>query len=264
MSFAMCVLGLYSGPPVAACGRIRGVAASHYCAKKLHVQREPLAVQQVIMLERCVVSERAVVSDRLAAGFFLVCLYGRLRYSDALRKKSLRLDTVPDSNPVDRILEATCARAKTMTSLEHKTRLLPVAVSLCGPSVDVAGQWLRKLCGCVVLSWSAKFGLPHDCRRILGYHCVNIDRSMVAYSRDAMAKPLRRLNEVIQPDAARSGYFRARSGAECRADDAEDSSSSEGCADNEEPGHSDEERACNGICVDCAPRPVTVEKQHFL
>ena len=83
-----------------ASGRIRGVAASHYCTKKLLVQRGPLSVQQVKMLERCVVSERAV-SDRLAACFFLVCLYGRLRYSDALHINSLRMDTVPDSDPVD-------------------------------------------------------------------------------------------------------------------------------------------------------------------
>lgn len=136
-----------------------------------------------------------------------------------------------------------------------------------------AGQWMRKLCGCeagsnigthsakvTLLSWSAKFGLPHDCRRILGYHCVNIDRSMVTYSRDAMAEPLRRLNEVIQsvqarrfdPDATRSGYFRTRTGAECRADDTEDSSSSEGSTDDEEPDHSDEERGCDRICAPLA------------
>ena len=144
MSFAMHVLGLYGGRPVVASGRIRGVAASHYCTKKLLVQRDPLSVQQVKMLERCVVSERAAVSDRLAAGFFLVCLYGRLRYSDALHINSLRMDTVPDSDPVDGFLEATCARTKTMTSLELKTRWLPVAAPLRSVSGCCwAGAWMQ-------------------------------------------------------------------------------------------------------------------------
>ena len=83
---------------------------------------------------------------------------------------------------------------------------------------------------------------------------------MVTYSRDAMAEPLRRLTAVIQsvragkfdPDASRSGYFRAPDGQECRAADTDDSSSSEGPTDDEAPDHSDEEHACDRVCAPLA------------
>ena len=65
------------------------------------------------------------------------------------------------------------------------------------------------------LSWAAKFGLPKDLRRMLGYHVAAGDRSMETYARDAMAGPLRELNRVLlairvakfHPDATRSGVF---------------------------------------------------------
>ena len=52
---------------------------------------------------------------------------------------------------------------------------------------------------------------------MLGYHASRGDASMLAYSRDAMAGPLRHLEKVIEdvrkgvfdPDATRSGRFRA-------------------------------------------------------
>eukprot|EP00439_Symbiodinium_sp_Y106_P061024 s4799_g9.t1 len=85
---------------------------------------------QVIVLERCVMDGTAADKDRVAAGFFLVCIYGRLRYSDALHINSVKLDVQRVQGKVIGFLEATCKRTKTMMSLETKTRLLPVAVPI--------------------------------------------------------------------------------------------------------------------------------------
>ena len=67
-----------------------------------------------------------------------------------------------------------------------------------------------------LLSWAAKFGVPRDVRRVLGYHCAVGDRATLAYSRDEVAVPVRELQKVLSairshefdPDASRSGRFR--------------------------------------------------------
>ena len=73
------------------------------------------------------------------------------------------------------------------------------------------------------LSWAAKFGLPIEVRRQLGYHSQPGDKSVVTYSRDAAALPLRELGRVLSavrartfmPDCTRSGRF-----AECGTEQA--------------------------------------------
>ena len=83
MSFAMHVLGLYGGRPVVASGRIRSVAASHYCTKKLLVQRDPLSVQQVKMLGDVLsASERRFPIAWLQVSFWFACMvaYGTLMH----------------------------------------------------------------------------------------------------------------------------------------------------------------------------------------
>ena len=56
------------------------------------------------------------------------------------------------------------------------------------------------------LSWAAKAGLGHGTRRLLGHHAAPKDRSMLTYSRDALAAPLRELDRVYE--LIRSGSFR--------------------------------------------------------
>ena len=68
-----------------------------------------------------------------------------------------------------------------------------------------------------LLAWCAKYGLPRESRRVLGYHAVPGDRAMGSYARDALAGPLREFDVVLQavragrfdPDATRSGAFTA-------------------------------------------------------
>ena len=65
-----------------------------------------------------------------------------------------------------------------------------------------------------MLSWCAKAGVGTETRKILGYHSQG-DQSMLEYSRDALAGPLRELQKVLQqvgtgsfrPDETRSGRW---------------------------------------------------------
>ena len=65
------------------------------------------------------------------------------------------------------------------------------------------------------LSWSARYGLPLEVRRQLGYHVGPNEKMTLLYSRDAAASPLRQFESVLaairsdafRPDLTRSGYF---------------------------------------------------------
>ena len=92
------------------------------------------------------------------------------------------------------------------------------------------GRWLRTVaqkigislenkgthsCKATFLSWCAKAGVSHTSRRLLGGHAKPKDTSILEYSRDALAGPLRDLGRVLdlvrskrfQPDATRSGRW---------------------------------------------------------
>jgi hypothetical protein len=66
-----------------------------------------------------------------------------------------------------------------------------------------------------LLSWSAKAGLSKEHRCILGYHTIDSNQSMLHYSRDEQAAPLRELKKLLRfiklgqfkPDNTRSGYY---------------------------------------------------------
>ena len=79
------------------------------------------------------------------------------------------------------------------------------------PIAEVGTHSLKATC----LSWCSKYGMELSMRRALGYHHTAADRSVNTYARDAMAAPLRCLQEVITsivegkffPDKTRSGMF---------------------------------------------------------
>ena len=81
------------------------------------------------------------------------------------------------------------------------------------------------------LSWMAKAGMAEKTRRLLGYHVKPKDKSLIVYSRDALAGPLYQLSELIlkiasgefKPDETRSGRWDTAEGAEDGyEDDADD------------------------------------------
>ena len=134
--------------------------------------------------------------------------------------------------------------------------------------VTAAGGWLRNLLRrtetvgsiriathslkATLLAWSSKAGLSHDDRRLLGYHTSSSDASLLVYSRDAMAGPLRSLcqliNQVVSgefnPDATRSGLFIPR-----RDDDELEASdlSSLGSEDEDDADVFEEEKAVEDV-----------------
>jgi len=75
-----------------------------------------------------------------------------------------------------------------------------------------------------LLSWAGKYGLPPGTRRRLGGHVKPKDRSLVEYSRDELAGPLRELDRVItsvsmglfDPDSGRSGRWTRNESAEAQ------------------------------------------------
>ena len=68
------------------------------------------------------------------------------------------------------------------------------------------------------LSWLAKAGVPEKVRRLLGYHVKPKDKSLIIYSRDALAGPLETLRDLIlkiamgefSPDVTRSGRWKSK------------------------------------------------------
>jgi hypothetical protein len=140
-----------------------------------------------------------------------------------------------------------------------------------------------------MLSWVAKFGLPAGPRRRLGGHVKAGDRSLVEYSRDEMAGPLRELDRVLravragtfEPDLTRSGrWVSGGGGAEepsvpcptaspvtCRASSAASSSSSSSSAseviDTDEEGSSACEEVWNASAVADEVSPVAYPSEEL-
>ena len=80
---------------------------------------------------------------------------------------------------------------------------------------DLTGRKISShSCKCTMLSYAAKFGMAWDDRLVLGGHVGHL-KSPITYSRDALARPLRLLSELLadirigrfQPDQTRSGRF---------------------------------------------------------
>ena len=324
IAFAKYVLGLTGCDEALSSGRIRGVVAVRFTIKRKLTQRPPLTVDQIRSLEFTVIDKNKSAMDRIAAGFFLLLIFGRLRFSDAQSISEMRLDKVPGSD--HGYLECGAERCKTSLTMEKKVRLLPVVVPTMSFSVDgwvedwmdlrkqqkmelgagkpllptptvegtwgkvplsceAAGDWLRGLvkekpggkvriathsCKSSILSMAAKFGLEPSTRRYLGYHSSGRDRSMLIYSRDAMAHPVREMERMIEainenrfdPDATRSGYFMGAP-VPVESKDCESSSSSGSSQDEEEFNHTDDETAVNKVVGDWGHQAVGGEQQTF-
>ena len=324
IAFAKYVLGLTGCDEALSSGRVRGVVAVHFTNKRKLTQRPPLTVDQIRSLEFTVIDKNRSAMDRIAAGFFLLLIFGRLRFSDAQSISEMHLDKVPGSD--HGYLECGAERCKTSLTMEKKVRLLPVVVPTMSFSVDgwvedwmdlrkqqkmelgagkpllptptvegtwgkvplsceAAGDWLRGLvkekpggkvriathsCKSSILSMAAKFGLEPSTRRYLGYHSSGRDRSMLIYSRDAMAHPVREMERMIEainenrfdPDATRSGYFMGAP-VPVESKDCESSSSSGSSQDEEELNHTDDETAVNKVVGDWGHQAVGGEQQTF-
>lgn len=138
-------------------------------------------------------------------------------------------------------------------------------------SVTAAAGWLRALlqgveapgpvrlgthsCKASLLSMCSKYNMSGHSRRILGYHSGSKETSMLVYSRDASAGPLRDLCNMLQmiregqflPDETRSGRF-VNLEPEAEQEDQDDGqSSSTGTEDEEDIDCEDDEKACGRV-----------------
>ena len=105
--------------------------------------------------------------------------------------------------------------------------------------IDLAGRRISShSCKSTLLSYMAKFGCDISTREILGGHVSHL-KSVLTYSRDALAGPLRELEKVLQsirtqcfcPDASRSGRFTTV----CKVEDPEQPFAANEALNTEEP-----------------------------
>eukprot|EP00435_Cladocopium_sp_Y103_P055129 s946_g18.t1 len=244
ISFANFHFGLDRADAVLSSGRIRGCSSKHYAEKRKLVQRPPLSQEQVVALEKIVLDESRTDVDRIGAGFFLVLVYGRLRFSDAQHVSNLILDM---PNPRQGFLEGTAGRTKISVSLERKCGFLPIAIPTIRQHMgeDAIECW----------SWEPVAESPFE----RGYHSEGRDRSMLTYSRDGMAGPLRLLCKMLAevkqgrfiPDSTRSGRFpeeyRNPDAAEEDRKSEASSSSSDGSDHESDVDHGAEENAMKEV-----------------
>ena len=134
IAFAKYVLGLTGCDEVLSSGRVRGAVAIHFTNKRKLTQRPPLTVDQIRSLELTVIDKSKSAMDRIASGFFLLLVFGRLRFSDAQSISEMRFDKVPGSDYG--YLECGAERCKTSLTMEKKVRLLPIVVPTMSFSVD--------------------------------------------------------------------------------------------------------------------------------
>ena len=101
----------------------------------------------------------------------------------------------------------------TTEMMSHVRRLLRATGAPQRMLANKTSHSLKATC----LSWAAKAALPVETRRILGGHAQPGDVSVLEYSRDAMAGPLKALDGVIaqirdgrfDPDQTRSGRWKS-------------------------------------------------------
>ena len=138
LNFSVHVLGLSEAAAASNSARVVGIARAAYLSKKKTVRRPPLTAKMVAALERLVCDAQASAIDRVCAGFFLICVFMRARYSDGLNMGCISVDRVPGAK-LEGYLEAGVERSFTA---ERKTDSLSMVCPLRGiTDLDWYDQW---------------------------------------------------------------------------------------------------------------------------
>ena len=141
LNFGFHILGM-TGADDACSPRVIGLARGCFLQKRKKKPKPPLSVDMVKGLERLVCNASAPPGDRIVAGFFLVCVYARARFSDALHMEELKVDRVPGPQ-LHGYLETAVSRSKTSYTVERKTEHLPMVVPLRGlTGKDWVSAWV--------------------------------------------------------------------------------------------------------------------------
>ena len=126
--FCKHIMGLESADIVLESRLLSGAAQRHFSGKRLLSQAPVLKVADVKELER-ICCKTTCFMDRYIAGVFLVCIYGRCRWSDIANLNSCDLTD-------ESFIELTTVVHKTSITAVRKTTLLPIAV----PTVGLTGS----------------------------------------------------------------------------------------------------------------------------
>ena len=144
LSFAHHLLGLKGDIDRILNVRTKGVSHEWFLKKRKLVQKPPLSAAQLTHLELVVLDDQMGVHDRIAAGFFLFATYSRARYTDALHVTNLQLDITLRDGEAHGWIEAEASRTKTSTTLEKKTRHLPMSAPIRTLTrKDWSGVWMQ-------------------------------------------------------------------------------------------------------------------------
>ena len=125
ISFCHHVLGATGAIDCLQSNRLLGVARIAYLKKRKKLQRPPFTVEMVVRLELFVCDISNGATDRICAGFFVLLIYMRARYSDGQAMASLHEDPGLHGG-LSGYLEADVSRTKAAFTTERKTMLLPM------------------------------------------------------------------------------------------------------------------------------------------
>ena len=139
LAFSMGVLGLDGVRDVLESRRITGAAFSVMVKKKKLKQKKVLTVPMIVSLERRTCFAETI-QDRIGAGTFTLILYLRARFTDAQHIEEMEEDRFEGKG----YLQCMTSKTKTSTTLEKKTRFLPMAATTEGLSgLDWVKQYLQ-------------------------------------------------------------------------------------------------------------------------
>ena len=142
LRFAHYVMGMLCALDCANSPRVAGVSRTMFLSKKKLRQRPPLTVAMLLALEKLTCDSDASALDRVIAGFFVLLVLARARFSDGLNLLHLR-EEIPASasrGSLAGYVEANVSRTKAAYTVQRKTMFLPVVA----PRHGVSGlDWFR-------------------------------------------------------------------------------------------------------------------------
>ena len=127
MAFSLGMLGIDGAESVIRSERVLGLCHNSELKKAPTRPATELLVSEVESLERILFDDEAWLPDRVAAGHFLLCIYGRLRWSDS---QELQHPIIDRRSTGGGYLETCTLRTKTSTTAAKKTSWLPVVCLL--------------------------------------------------------------------------------------------------------------------------------------
>ena len=120
--------------------RVKGICFRYNLTKRPFRQAQVLSVLMVSALESILASPAEFLPDRIFAGHCLMCIHGRLRWSDSQAMLAINIDQSDDGKG---FVEAKSLQSKTATTASLKTTFLPLTALLTGVSTAKwAHTWL--------------------------------------------------------------------------------------------------------------------------